>query len=182
MRMKFFYLSILIFSAVIFASNEFLLFDEKNETDQSVFQNHKFNRLQTSYSLYPSEQKKFSLGYSRFFTKKTGAFFRAYASESGVTFYEKSEFATGITYRFTKRSWTWIFLGDLGFSLNDDVEDDYGNTKGYRINHLVGRFTVEYTFKNGFGFDYSMSGRMPIEFDLDESMSPIHSIGIIFQF
>lgn len=180
--MKFVYLSILILSSVLLASNEFLLFDEKDVTDQSVFQNHKFNRLKTSYSLYPSDQKKFNLGYSRFFTKKTGMFLNAYASESGVTFEEKSEFAAGITYRFTKRSWTWVFLGDIGLSINDDVKDDYGKSKGYRVNHATGRFTVEYTFKNGFGFDYSMSVRMPIEFDLDESTTPIQSIGIIFQF
>jgi hypothetical protein len=177
-----FYFLILVMAYAAFASDGFLLFDEKNETDQSVFQDHKFNRLKASYSIYPSDQKKFKIGYSRFFTKKTGGFFNVCASESGVTFYEKSEFAAGITYRFTKRSWSWVFLGDIGLSLNDDVDDNYGSTKGYRINHLVGRFTAEYTFKNGFGFDFSMSARMPLEFDLDESMSPIHSVGIIYQF
>ena len=180
--MKKVYLLILVFTAALLASNEFLLFDEKSVTDESVFQEHKFNRLKAFYSLHPSGQKKFSLGYSRFFTKKIGVFFNAYASESGVTFEEKSEFAAGITYRFTKRSWTWVFLGDIGLSLNDDVEDDYGKSKGYRINHVTGRFTLEYTFKNSFGFDFSMSARMPIEFDLDESTTPIQSIGIIYQF
>ncbi|MBN2857283.1 MAG: hypothetical protein JXN63_02670 [Candidatus Delongbacteria bacterium] len=180
--MKKFYFIILLSACYAFASNEFLLFDEKNITDQSVFFDHKFNRMKMSHSIFPSGEKKFNLGYSRFFTKKTGVFFNSYASESGVTFYEKSEFALGLTYRFTKRSRTWVFLGDIGFSLNDDVKDDLGRSKGYRINHAVGRFIAEYTFKNGFGFDYSMSARMPIEFDLDESMSPIHSVGIVFQF
>ena len=47
---------------------------------------------------------------------------------------------------------------------------------------MYGRFTVEYFFKNGLGFDYSMVGRMPIEIDVNEDMSPQHSIGILFQF
>ena len=103
-------------------------------------------------------------------------------ADSGSNMKEKAEVVLAGSYRFTKRVRTWIFQGNFGLSFNDDVKDDYKVSKGFRMNHLYGRFTVEYFFKNGLGFDYSMVGRMPLEIDVDEDISPQHSIGILFNF
>ena len=103
-------------------------------------------------------------------------------SDTGSNTKEKAEIIFAGSYRFTKRVRTWIFQGNLGLSFNDDMKNDYGESKGFRMNHLYGRFTVEYFFENGLGFDYSMVARMPLEIDVDEDMSPQHSVGILFNF
>jgi len=174
-------LLLLILSALLFC-DEFDLFDERDAVDESLFRDHKFNRIVSSYSLLPSEYKAPAVSFSHYFNRKIGFIFETAISESGDSFKEKADFTGGITYRFTKRARTWIFTGDLGFSVNDDVKDYYGISKGFRLNHFTGRFNIEYIFSNNIGFCYSMKGRIPIEFDLDEDVSPIHSAGLIFQF
>jgi len=173
---------ILIAAGFTLAAGEFDLFEESNLLDNSIFSDFKFNKIRTSYSLYPSEHKKFGLSYSRYFTRKIGFIIELDQSEYGTEMKEKSELIIAATYKLTRRAWTWVFLGDIGLSVNDDIKDYDGVSKGFKANHLYGRFSAEYIFSNGFGFDFSMVGRMPIEFDLDEDMSPIHSIGLIYQF
>ena len=163
-------------------AGEFDLFEEKNMFDESLYQDYKFNKVRTSYSLYPSEQKKFGISFSRYLTKKAGFIVELDQSEYGSSLKEKSEVILAGTYKFTKRARTWVFLGDLGISINDDIRNYEGKSKGFKANHIYGRFCVEYVFSNGLGLDFSMVGRMPIEFDLDEDVSPIHSIGLIWQF
>jgi len=173
---------VLLLSAYVLVAGEFDLFQEKSMTDESVFKDYKFNKFRASYSLFPSEQKKIGISFSRYLTRKLGFIIELDQSEYGTGLKEKSEFIIAATYKFTKRARTWVFLGDLGLSINDDVEDYEGNSKGFKANHLYGRFCAEYVFSNGFGIDFSMVGRMPLEFDLDEDVSPIHSIGILYQF
>ncbi len=163
-------------------SGEFDLFEEREIIDEAVYKDHKFNRIETAYGLYPSDQKKISLSYSHFFTKKTGFIFETGISESGSTFREKTDVFFGVAYRFTKRARTWVFSGDLGFSANDDVKDYGGISKGFRINHFTGKFRTEYIFSCGVGLAYTMTARIPLEFDLDEDVLPIHSIALTIQF
>jgi hypothetical protein len=163
-------------------SSEFDLFEERESIDESVFRDHKFNKVISSYSIYPSDRKKFALSYSHFFNNKIGFVFETALSESGDSYAEKSDFMLGLTYRFTRRARTWVFSGDLGLSANDDVKDYEGISKGFRLNHLTGKFISEYIFPGGFGLAYTMTGRMPLEFDLDEDVSPIHAVALTFQF
>lgn len=177
------YLFLFLFTAgFTLAAGEFDLFDEGTQMNPSVFNDFKFNKIRTSYSFFPSEQRKFGLSFSRYFTRKFGFIIELDQSEYGSSMKEKSELIIAGTYRFTKRAWTWVFLGDIGLSINDDVEDFSGVSKGFRTNHLYGRFSVEYIFGNGLGFDYSMVGRMTLETGVEEDIFPIHSIGLIYQF
>ncbi|MCG2760853.1 MAG: hypothetical protein L6407_06545 [Candidatus Delongbacteria bacterium] len=180
--MKKYFGIILILTNFILIAGEFDLFEEKEELNSSVFQDFKFNKFRASYSLYPTEQKKIGLSFSRYFSRKLGFLIEMDQSDSGSDFKEKTEIIFAGTYKFTKRAWTWVFTGDFGLSVNDDVKDYDGVSKGFRANHVYGRFSAEYIFENGLGLDFSMAGRMPIEFDLDEDVSPIHSIGLIYQF
>ena len=164
-------------------SNEFLLFEEKPATDPSVFTDFKYNKFKTSYSLFPLYQKKFAITYTRYFNKRSGFFAEAAVTEQGSDFYQKSEFCAGLAYRLTRRARTWVFQGNLGISANDDVEDMSGRSKGFRVNHVIGRFTSEYVFKNGIGFDVSMTVRMPIQYiNIDVDMRPVLSVGFLYQF
>ncbi|MFO7810137.1 MAG: hypothetical protein R6V47_02025 [Candidatus Delongbacteria bacterium] len=181
MKSKYLVIFFLIFVPVLLPE-EFYLFDEGDEVDPSVFEDHKSNKFQLSYSLFPEEQKKLAVTFSKYFNNRTGFFLEAAQKERGSEFSEKSEFCGGLAYRFTKRSWTWVFTGNLGLSVNDDVTDLNNESKGFRLNHVTGRFSAEYIFRSGFGFNLSMTARMPIEFDLDDGMRPIHSLGILFQF
>jgi len=177
------YFTVMLFlTAYVLVAGEFDLFQEKGMTDDSVFKDYKFNKFRASYSLFPSEQKKFGISFSRYLTKKLGFIIELDQSEYGTGLKEKSELIIGATYKFTKRARTWVFLGDLGLSINDDVENYEGDSKGFKTNHLYGRFCAEYIFSNGLGIDFSMVGRIPLEFDLDEDVSPIHSVGLIYQF
>ncbi len=178
------YLIISIFClATVLLSNEFLLFEETTPTDPSVFTDFKYNKLKTSYTVFPLNQKKFATTYTRFFNNKTGFFAEAAVKERGSSFYQKSEFSAGLAYRLTSRAWTWVFQGNIGLSANDDLKDISGRSKGFRVNHIVGRFTPEYIFRNGFGFDVSMTVRMPIQYiDIDVDMRPVLSAGFIYQF
>lgn len=178
---KFLILSIIVANFLLIAG-EFDLFKEQSGPDPAVFQDFKFNKFRFSYSLYPVEQKKAGLSFTRFLGKKLGFTVEYDQTETGSDLNEKSELIVAATYKFTKRSWTWLFLGDLGLSINDDVKDFYGASKGFRANHIFGRFSAEYIFRNGLGFDFSMSARMTLETGVDEEISPIHSIGILYQF
>ncbi|HXK49881.1 MAG TPA: hypothetical protein PKW56_05400 [Clostridiales bacterium] len=174
-----------IFIICIFASvfpGEFDLFEERREADESVFRDHKSNKLCASYTLFPADIKNGSVEFTHYFGKKAGFFIESAYSESGSSFKEKADITAGIAYRFTKRARTWIFTGGLGFSANDDVEDYDKISKGFRLNHLTGKFNAEYIFSFDVGVFYSMKARMPLEFDLDEDVSPMHAVGIIFQF
>lgn len=175
--------SILLLAAMLkLFGGEFDLFEEQNNLDPSIYRDIKYNKFRSSYSLFPVEQKKFGIGFSRYFSKKLGMHFEWDFTETGKDLKEKSEIILAGTYRFTKRAWTWVFSGDLGLSVSDDVTDLNGVSKGFRLNHLYGRFSAEYIFSNGLGFDYSMSARMTLETAVDEDVSPIHSIGLIYQF
>ena len=163
-------------------AGEFDLFKEKKKLDQSLFKDLKHNKLRLSYTIFPSDYNKVGFAVEEYITKKLGFMIGANFTDSGSNMKEKAEIILAGSYRFTKRVKTWIFQGNIGLSFNDDVSYDNGTSKGFRMNHLYGRFTVEYFFENGLGFDYSMVGRMPIEIDVDENMSPQHSIGILFNF
>ncbi|MGD9706784.1 MAG: hypothetical protein AB7V07_03835 [Candidatus Delongbacteria bacterium] len=171
---------ILMFSTVL--PGEFDLFEERREVDESVFRDHRSNKLSVSYVLFPNDLKNGSVEYAHYLGKKAGFFIEGAYSESGSSFKEKADISAGLAYRFTKRARTWIFTGGIGFSANDDVKDYYNVSKGFRLNHLAGRFNAEYIFPFDLGVYYSMKARMPLEFDLDEDESPMHSIGIIYQF
>lgn len=169
----------------LFASafpGEFDLFEERREADETVFRDHKANKVCASYTLFPEKLKNGSIEFTHYLGKKAGFFIEGAYSESGSSFKEKADISAGIAYRFTKRARTWIFTGGLGFSANDDVEDYYNISKGFRLNHLTGKFNAEYIFSSDIGVFYSMKARMPLEFDLDEDISPMHTVGIIFQF
>ena len=161
---------------------EFDLFEERREVDESVFRDHRSDKISVSYALFPKDMKNGSVEYVHYLGKKAGFFIEGACSESGSSFKEKADISAGLAYRFTRRARTWIFTGGLGFSVNDDVKDYDNISKGFRLNHLTGRFNTEYIFPFDLGIFYSMKARMPLEFDLDEDVSPIHSVGIIFQF
>jgi hypothetical protein len=163
-------------------AGEFDLFEETSSVDQSMYRDYKFNKFRTGYSFYPQDQKKFGISFSRTLTKRLGFTFEYGQTDAGNSFSEKAEIIGALNYRFSKRSWSWIFTGDLGFSANDDVEDLNGIEQGFRINHLMLRFSAQYIFQNGFGFDYSMTGRMTLETGVDEEIFPMHSLGIVYQF
>jgi hypothetical protein len=163
-------------------AEEFDLFRERDEVDAEVYTGHKSNVLSLSYSLFPSEQKKAAFEFSRYLNGRLGFSAGIASSERGRTFSEKAEFTAAVTYRFTKRAWTWIFSGDLGLSVNDDVVDLNGNSKGFRLNHFYGVFSAQYVLKNGFGLEYFATGRMTFETEVVEDFLPIHSLGLIYQF
>jgi len=163
-------------------AGEFDLFKEKKKLDQRLFRGLKHNKIRLSYTLFPSDYNQVGFAVEEYITKKLGFMIGANFTDSGSNVKEKSELILAGSYRLTKRVRTWVFQGNLGLSFNDDISDDSGTSKGFRMNHLYGRFTVEYFFNNGIGFDYSMVGRMPLEFDIDEDMSPQHSIGLLFNF
>jgi len=173
---------IFLLNIVGLLADEFDLFTEKKKLDQSIYKDLKHNKLRLSYTLFPADYNKVGFGIEEYITKKLGFMIEADFSDAGNTMKEKAEIIIAGSYRLTRRVKTWIFQGNLGLSFNDDVTYDNGTSKGFRTNHMYGRFTVEYIFKNGLGFDYSMVGRMPIEFDINEDMSPQHSIGILFNF
>ena len=173
---------IFILNLTCIFAGEFDLFKEKKKLDQSLFRDLKHNKLRLSYTLFPSDYNKVGFAIEEYISKRFGFMIGANFTDSGSNMKEKAEIILAGSYRFTKRVKTWIFQGNLGLSFNDDVSYDNGTSKGFRMNHLYGRFTVEYFFENGLGFDYSMVGRMPIEIDVDEDMSPQHSIGILYNF
>ena len=173
---------ILLLNILTLFAGEFDLFKEKKKRDETLYKGLKHNKLRLSYTLFPSDYHKVAFGVEEYISKRFGFMIEAGFTDSGSNVKEKSEVVLAGSYRFTKRVRTWIFQGNLGISFNDDLSFDDGSSKGFRLNHIYGRFTVEYFFKNGLGFDYSMVARMPIEFDLDEDSSPQHSIGILFNF
>ena len=180
--MKKLFLILFILELTCIFAGEFDLFKEKKKLDQSIYKNLKHNKFRLSYTLFPSDYNKVGFAIEEYINKKFGFMIEAHLADSGINMKEKAEIILAASYRFTKRVRTWMFQGNLGLSFNDDITYDNGTSKGFGMNHLYGRFTVEYFFKNGLGFDYSMVGRMPIEIDVDEDMSPQHSIGILFQF
>ncbi|MDA3884403.1 MAG: hypothetical protein PF638_02310 [Candidatus Delongbacteria bacterium] len=173
---------IFILNLTCIFAGEFDLFKTKKKLNQKLFRNLKHNKLRLSYTLFPSDYNKVGFAVEEYITKKFGFMIGANFTDSGSNMKEKAEIILAGSYRFTKRVRTWIFQGNMGLSFNDDVYNNSGTSKGFRMNHLYGRFTVEYFFANGLGFDYSMVGRMPIEIDVDEDMMPQHSIGILFNF
>ncbi|MBN2790032.1 MAG: hypothetical protein JXR69_07570 [Candidatus Delongbacteria bacterium] len=180
--MKKLFIIILLLNFIALFSGEFDLFKEKKAQDQSLYKDLKHNKIRLSYTLFPASYNKIGFAVEEYITKRLGFMIEADFSDEGSTMKEKAEIIIAGSYRLTKRVRTWVFQGNLGLSFNDDVAYDNGMSKGFRTNHMYGRFTVEYLFKNGLGFDFSMVGRMPIEFDINEDMSPQHSIGILFNF
>gem|GEM_PF-1241301 len=180
--MKKYFAVILFVTGFTLLAGEFDLFEDKSELNPSIFKDFRSNKVNASYSLYPVEQKKIGIGFSHYLGSKLGFHIEYDMTETGNSFKEKSEILIAGTYIFTKRAWTWVFTGDLGISINDDVKNYENVSKGFKANHVYGRFSAEYIFSNGIGFDFSMIGRMPIEFDLDEDVLPIHSLGLIYQF
>ena len=173
---------IFILNLTCIFAGEFDLFKEKKAKDESLYRDLKHNKLRLSYTLFPSDYHKLGFAVEEYITRRFGFMIEANFSDSGSDMKEKAEIILAGSYRFTRRVRTWIFQGNLGLSFNDDVSYDNGVSKGFRTNHFYGRFTIEYFFKNGLGFDYSMIGRMPLEIDVDEDISPQHSIGILFNF
>jgi len=57
---------LLILSAFLLAE-EFDLFEERDIVDESVFRDHKFNKLVMSYNLLPGEYKSPAVSFSHFF-------------------------------------------------------------------------------------------------------------------
>ena len=180
--MKKIFILIFILNLTCIFAGEFDLFKKKKKIDKSIYKDFKHNKFRLSYTLFPSDYNKIGFAIEEYINKKLGFMIEADFTDSGSNMKEKAEIILAVSYRFTKRVRTWMFQGNLGLSFNDDITYDNGTSKGFRMNHLYGRFTVEYFFKNGLGFDYSMVGRMPIEIDIDEGMLPQHSIGILFQF
>lgn len=180
--MKRIILVIFILKLTYLFAGEFDLFKEKKELDQSLFKNLKHNKIRLSYTIFPSDYNKVGFTLEEYISKRWGFMIGANLTDSGSNMKEKAEIILAGSYRFTKRVRTWIFQGNIGLSFNDDISYNDGTSKGFRMNHLYGRFTVEYFFENGLGFDYSMVGRMPIKIDVDEDMSSQHSIGILFNF
>jgi hypothetical protein len=163
-------------------AEEFDLFTEKQEVDPEVYTGHKYNVLGLSYAIVPNDNKSAAFEFSRYFGGRVGFSAGLAISEAGKEFAEKSEFTAAVSYRFTKRAWTWIFSGDLGLSANDDVVGLNGGSKGFRLNHFYGVFSAQYVWKSGFGFEYFAKGRMTFETGVEEDFLPIHSLGLIYQF
>ena len=163
-------------------TEDFDLFETKEAENPEMFTFYQRNVIKSSYVIFPFDTKKGGLSYEYFFKKKFAGFaeclyhFGDLGDDIDNEFKNRVELNLGLTYRITKRVKDLMFLATAGFSI-----DNYTDT--FTINHLFGRFDIQYIFDNGFGVAYSLRGRMP--FNLTEGNSHIednHIISILFQF
>ncbi len=173
--MRLFTFVLIFLCTMVSFADEFDLFEEKKE-DMSVFYGLKHHKFQMNYALFPFDEFKIGLTYDYFLKKKYGFFIETMFNDDGGEIFEYTEVNLGMSYRFTRRVTSWVFLGSLGISLNDDVYSDF------KLNHLYGKFTTEYTFRNGLGFSYSFVARMALNGTVNEDMQINHYLSLVYQF
>lgn len=166
-------------------AEDFDLFQEKEENKEVLYLNLKTEKVKLSYDVFPLEQKNIGFSYDHFFSKKFASSFEAlYRIEIDEEeelkdedkLESRIELNLGGTYRFTRKVTEWVFLGSAGISFNNLVDDEF------TLNHVYGRFEVEYTFENGWGVGYSGRAKMPLELSDEEPILLNHTISIIYQF
>ena len=162
------------------------LFAERyQEVDKTLFKDYNRHKLRLPFSFIPFDENKIGLGYEYYFSKKYGVFLEGHSklyNTQNNDIDEKVEINIAASYRFTPKAKNWVFFGDIGLSLNNDIEDE-GELTGFTVNHLFGRLALEYIWDNGFGLDYSLEGRMPLSNAyIDDGVKESQSLTFIYQF
>lgn len=180
---KIFYLVLILLPLHMLFAEDFDLFTPEEKVDPGIYNNLKHHKFRATYCAYPRTNERTGIGYEYFFTKKWALFTEGLYKNSITQFGngERIEANLGVTYRFTKRVVGPVFLGTIGMSLNNDYNNDNGDNRGFRINQVFVKFTAEYSFKNGFGVEYGLVGKMSIEPELDENEAH-HFLSLVYLF
>ena len=176
------HVTIVIICICFYANAEtFELFSKKSK-DQTIYKNLKHNKINLRYSLTPVSRKKGGLSYRYFINKKFAPFLGfeyKFDSDPENDFENRYDISLGITYRFTRRTRTWVIFGDAGFNLNNERSDNkFGLAQGF-VN-----IWAEYVFKNGFGVYALFNSRFPLKLEKGDSTVMISTtyLGFTYQF
>ena len=163
-------------------SEDFDLFETEEVENPEMFTFHQKNVIKSTYAIFPFDSQKAGLSYEYFFKKKFASFFEGMYHFGDLdedienSLKNRLELNIGLTYRITKRVKDLIFLATAAISLDN-------STNTFTINHLYGRFDIQYIFDNGFGVAYSLNARMPLEVTIGNShIEDNHFISILYQF